>query len=299
MARMLSDDLAASAPVAFVSHESARIACWNLAGRGAESWPVGRRQLLSDSACVTRQPEFSRLAASIDLPAQGFSTTDVAAWDNIWRLVRLARTVTEFAGTYRPAVPPSTQAVFGRPLLATRDDMRAFLGTLPASAGVMRARRAIELGFDRAASPMETALALMLSLDVALGGFGLPLPMLNHPIVVGPERRNLSRQNLMEAGLAWDGARLTTEDEGDDYHPTWDAEKAADDNERQNSLVAMGYTVLCVCHPQVVDYSRLALLVRQIAHLLDVELVQPDDLRMIRRRKLHAALLAPLARRET
>lgn len=381
MIQTLADDIAAWKPVAFVSHESARIACWNLAGREVERWPVGRsRLLLPDGGCITHQRDFAKLAATIDLhalgldtapvdllvptassrsrgkravlhvwqdailrtsfliaerrllvsspcftvlqmgcahrptrlsrerasaemeaervvraslglPEQGFSATALVAWDNIWRLVRLARTVTEFAGTYRPAVPPCNQATFGYPPLATRDEMRAFIGILPASAGVMRARRAVELGFDRAASPMETALALMLSLDVDLGGFGLPRPTLNHPIVVDPEWRDIANKDRMEVDLAWAGVRLTMEYDGDDHHPVEDTEKAADDNERQNSLVAMGYTVLRVRYPQVADYSRLALLVRQIAHILDFELVQPTDLQMIRRRRLHAALL--------
>lgn len=387
MVQTLTDDLAAWKPVAFASHESARIACWNLAGREVERWPARRsRLLLPDGGCVTRQLEFAEIAAVVDLhrlgldtapvdllvptassrsrgrranfhvwrdailhdsffiaerrllvsspcfvvlqmgcarrptrlsqecaraemqaerevraslglPEQDFSATDLVAWGNIWRLVHLARTVTEFAGTYRPAVPPSNRASFGCPPLATRDEMRAFIGILPASAGVMRARRAIELGFDRAASPMETALALMLSLDVDLGGFGLPRPTLNHPITIGPERRDIASQGRMEVDLAWTEVRLTMEYDGDDYHPVEDAEKVAEDNERQNSLAAMGHTVLRVRYPQVADYGRLALLVRQIAHILDVELAQPTDLQMIRRRKLHTALLAPLAKR--
>ena len=381
MIQTLTDDIAAWKPVAFVSHESARIACWNLAGHEVERWPVGRsRILLPDGGCISRQRDFAKLAATIDLHAlgldtapvdllvptassrsrgkcamlhvwqdailrksfliaerrllvsspcftvlqlgcarrptritqerarremeaerelrarlglseQGFSSTDLLEWENIWRLVCLARTVTEFAGTYRPAVPPCNQVTFGYPPLATRDEMRAFIGVLPASAGVMRARRAIELGFDRAASPMETALALMLSLDVDLGGFGLPRPTLNHPIVIDPRWRDLASQDCMEVDLAWDGVRLTMEYDGDDHHPVEDAKKAADDNERQNSLVAMGHMVLRVRYPQIADYSRLALLVRQIAHILDFELVQPTDLQMVRRRRLHAALL--------
>lgn len=161
----------------------------------------------------------------------------------------------------------------------------------------MRARRAVELGLDRSASPMETALALMLSLDVDLGGFGLPRPTLNHPIDVDPLRRDLASQNRMELDLAWDEVRLTAEYDGDDNNPVEDAEKAAEDNERQNSLVTMGHSVLRVRYPQVVNYSRLALLASQIAHIIDVELVQPTDLQMIRRRKLHAALLVPLVQR--
>ena len=203
MIQTLTDDIAAWKPVAFVSHESARIACWNLAGHEVERWPVGRsRILLPDGGCISRQRDFAKLAATIDLhalgldtapvdllvptassrsrgkcamlhvwqdailrksfliaerrllvsspcftvlqmgcahrptrlsqerastemeveravraslglPEQDFSATDLVAWDNIWRLVRLARTVTEFAGTYRPAVPPCNQVTFG------------------------------------------------------------------------------------------------------------------------------------------------------------------------------------------
>jgi hypothetical protein len=195
MIQTLTDDIAAWKPVAFVSHESARIACWNLVGREVGRWPVGRsRLLLPDDGCITRQREFAKLAATIDLhalgldtapvdllvptasarsrgkrailhvwqdailrksfliaerrllvsspcftvlqmgcahrptqlsqerastemeaervvraslglPEQDFSATDLVAWDNVWRLVCLARTVTEFAGTYRPACP--------------------------------------------------------------------------------------------------------------------------------------------------------------------------------------------------
>ena len=249
-------------------------------------------------ACARRPTKLSReraskealqerqIRAELGLPEQDFSEKDLLAWVGISQLVDATVAACEFAATYLPPHPGSPTTSFGREPLASRQEMRRFLKSLPASTGIMRARRAIDFAFDCAASPMETALVLILTLPVDMGGFGLPRPRLNQLMSLPPDQRDLASRFEIAPDLCWEEERVVIEYDGDDYHPGASPEKLASDNERQNTLTCLGYRVLRVRYPQVVSLQRLALLAQQLASLLGVTLEQPSDLQLIRRQKL-------------
>ena len=241
---------------------------------------------LSRGAAARESREESRIRAELGLPEQDFTEKDLLAWVGISQQVDAIVAACEFSSTYRPPHPGSPTTSVGREPLASREEMRGFLRRMPASAGITRARRALDLAYDRSGSPMETALALILTLPVDMGGYGIPRPGLNRPISLLPGQRELSSRSEITPDLCWEEAKVAIEYDGDDYHPADSPEKLAGDNERQNALMSLGYRVLRVRYPQLVSPQRMDLLARQLASLLGIPLDRPSDLQLIRRQKL-------------
>ena len=117
--------------------------------------------------------------------------------------------------------------------------------------GWRKACRALSHVQAGSASPMETALTMMLCLPVARGGFGLPLPELNEAI--GPLR----------CGLYWPAARLALEYDSNAYHTG--ARRIAHDAQRRAELARLGVEVVTVTHTQVIATDELAKVARIVA----------------------------------
>lgn len=135
------------------------------------------------------------IRAELSLEGSSSAPADLQRWENIARFVRAAQVLCDFAGTYR-YVPHSAKVRYGTKPLLTRRSFLAYLAKVNARKGVGRARRVVEAAFDRAASPMETVLALMLTLPVRVGGFGLPRPRLNGEVPLMSCKKGLSRRRL-------------------------------------------------------------------------------------------------------
>ena len=247
-----------------------------------------------------RAEEAARQDATIraELGLEGRTTTpsELRQWENNARLVGAAQVLCDFAGTYR-YVPGTGGIRYETKPLLSRDSFSTYLASVEARKGAGRARRVAELAFDGAASPMETMLALMLTLPVELGGFGLPRPQLNREIPVDPSLRELVSQEALFADLSWPDARVAVEYYGWEEHFGAGPQKVGRDAARANSLVSLGWTVLHVTYEQVKTLAGMTLLARQVAHALGVELAEPDDLQRVWRSRL-LALLLPESSRE-
>ena len=116
------------------------------------------------------------------------------------------------------------------------------IDALPGYAGVARARKALAHVKDASHSPMESVLALLLSLPTRLGGLGLGPIALNHPVAtpLGPRRPDILFPKL----------RCGLEYKGKEYHSV---EAVGRDDRRQNKLVGSGVTVLNVWYEDLVN----------------------------------------------
>lgn len=241
-----------------------------------------------------RAEEASRQDAVIrtELGMDGRASTpaELRRWDNIARLVRAEQVLCDFAGTYR-YVPGTDDVRYETKPLLSRSSFSTYLDEVDARKGASRARRVAALAFDGAASPMETMLALMLTLPVELGGFGLPRPQLNGEIPVDQELRELVSQEAIFADLLWRDARLAVEYYGWEDHFGAGPQKVGKDAARANSLTSLGWTVLHVTYEQVRTLAGMTLLARQVAHVLEVELEEPSELERVWRSRLLAFLL--------
>ena len=215
---------------------------------------------------------------------------DPFEWVRKERIVRMALIACEFAGFYRlPAGDKDTQ--YGLKPFMTRNDARTFAESVPRLYGRSRVRQALSFSYDQSASPMETALVLMLTLPVKYGGYGLPRPCLNKGLALGDERELWDGGDHITPDLLWEEAKVVIEYESGEFHYGQGMRKATNDATRANVLSAMGYVVLRATAGSVTSLVELDRLTRQVATLLGVDAPQADDITSIRRHKLHALLM--------
>ena len=215
---------------------------------------------------------------------------DPFAWDQSSRLVELVLVGMELMGTYRLAAPGS-ETRYQQKTLLTSSGMERFLAGVPRIYGRNRLDTALRLSLPHSASPMETALTLMLCLPETYGGYGLPRPHLNREKPVSNHEQLWDGGSSITPDLLWEEANLVVEYDSDEMHGSVGARKLARDATRANVLSAMGYTVLRVTTLNIqsrADVERLAI---QVAARLGMQVPEPSDALRIRRDKLHALLM--------
>lgn len=242
--------------------------------------------LLADFvAAIRAQSELLREAGE---PAGDLVADLPHKWEQKRRLVAATVLACEFAGGYRlgslgdPAVRYSCKPVMGA---RTLRELLAGVGPNPAA---RRAGVVADLMLEGSASPMETALALMLTLPVDFGGFGIAKPRLNARIRLDEAESGLQS---VKPDYLWPEARLALEYDSAEFHAEKGAVLAARDAARANALAVAGYRVLRVATRNVSTLEGVSLLARQIAALLGARLEEPDELQWQRRRRLFIDLL--------
>lgn len=150
-------------------------------------------------------------------------------------------------GTYRI----DGEGIHQRPALATKDAMGRYVGAAAGMRGAKQLRQAARYLVENAASPKEADLAIMLVLPRRLGGYGLPLPVLNKTISIpvdgGVEER---RPDIM-----WEKGDIIAEYLGERYHNRDD--RFGRDAARKTHLQAAGYTVVDVTKSQTSSKAEL------------------------------------------
>lgn len=206
------------------------------------------------------------LAVHVVTPALALTQTAALADDTA-----LIGAASELMGRY-PAEggetsPPSA--------ICTRDVLLAELDGLPrGTAGLRRARAAVDLAFAGGRSPLEVATAAMLSLPRRLGGLGLPRPELDHAVEVhGALRRQLGYSPL-HGDVVWPEARLVIEYQGE--HHFGRRTVAEDDINRASVLRQMGWWVEQWVARDLRDLLRLDDGAARVARRLDLALPEPD-----------------------
>ena len=216
---------------------------------------------------------------------------DPFSWERRSRLVSMALVATEFAGFYRlPTGLHDTQYRLN-PLI-TLENQYAFVGVNHNLYGVSRIRGALGLAFDRSASPMESALALMLSLPVEFGGFGLPKPELNKRVPTMQFESMWDGGPYITPDLLWEDHKIAVEYESDEFHGRLGTGKADADAVRANVLTAMGYMVFRATRGTAQSISNTMRLARQVAQAMGRKIADPSEIETMRRQKLHLLLMS-------
>ena len=254
---------------------------------------AGRMQVEQAEASAA---EDARIRASLGIGGTASAASELMRWENIACFARATQVLTDFMGTYRYApsgTDDGSDIVYHTKPLITLESFSEYLAHMGSAKGVDRARHVAKAALEGAASPMETMLALMLTLKVRIGGFGLPKPKLNWEIPLKVGDCDLSSQDAFVADMCWPKKRLVVEYYGWDEHFGAGPHKVASDSARANSLTALGWTVLHVTFEQASTLSGITLLARQIAHLLGVKLAPPRGLELMWRMRLLMLLLPP------
>lgn len=156
-------------------------------------------------------------------------------------MVNLIEIGYELCGTYVLDNSWDGLTTIDSPLTSTRK-IGNLLERLSGSNGIKTARQALAHIHNQSNSPMESVLAMLLSLPTRLGGLGLGPIALNHPVAtpLGPRRPD----------ILFTGHRCGVEYKGKEYHSI---EAVGRDDRRQNKLVGSGITILNVWYEDLVS----------------------------------------------
>lgn len=215
-------------------------------------------------------------------------------WEQTRRLASLAAVACELAGSYR-LQGPGRGVAYGASPVMTASGLRDFAATACQGPASGRARAIADLALDSSASPMETALALMLTMPVELGGFGIKKPLLNAVIDASSLDEGLRGRDSVTPDMLWPEKKVALEYDSSEFHARKGAQQAERDAARSNTLSLMGYRVLRATTRGVSSLPGVALLARQIAFLLEEPLREPTPLEAQRRSKLFGELMPRLA----
>jgi len=192
----------------------------------------------------------------------------------------------EFCGRYRRDKKSAKGQGFRGDLpLTSAAGLSAYAARAVYLKGRTKVLKALRYIADGSASPMETILAMMLTLPYKYGGYGFPEPLLNYcievPISAGKAK--------YYCDLYWPGKRVDVEYDSDAFHTGPD--RIAKDAIKRNALTGAGITAVTVSRKQIIDMQEFRELAELLSKLLGKRLQYPKKDFDIRRAELMEQLL--------
>lgn len=154
----------------------------------------------------------------------------------------------ELCGTYALSSLDMRGFCSCEPLL-TPAYLRKVFDAAPGHYGSRSARRAASLVLPNAASPRESAVAMLLSTPRTFGGYGLPAPELNHEIALDEKMRKQLHRMSLRTDLYWKSCRLALEYESHMFHSGKEAYER--DSRRRNDLKFLGVDVMTLTNAEI------------------------------------------------
>ncbi len=115
--------------------------------------------------------------------------------------------------------PTHPKGIRKRPPLTNIARLSCYVEKLgPHTKGIAKLRQALKYAVDGCRSPMETAIALLISLPVKYGGYGFPKPLVNWRIDLTSEQQRMAQRHYIEADLYFKDANATVEYDSDEEH---------------------------------------------------------------------------------
>lgn len=177
----------------------------------------------------------------------------------------------ELAGSYRVCRDDGRGFVKADPLVA-RASLSRFARAHSGLFGSAALHRVGQYVLEGAASPMESALAMLLCLPASLGGFGLPAAELNARVDISVRSELSFMKRYYVADMCWRKQRVIVEYDSDAFHVG--SSRIAEDAARRDALLHTGYDVVTVGRAQIMDRIRCAetasVVSRAIGHRLRI-----------------------------
>lgn len=188
----------------------------------------------------------------------------------IFSLPQLILMGCELSGTYRLNQESPTGFLKANPVLSA-EQLTSFLERNSSLAHAKKALQAAPFIIENAASPMESATAILLSLPRRYGGFGLPKPKLNYLVI------DDQKQKKYYCDMFWEGAsNVDLEYDSSMFHAT--REERKHDAERRSELARLNVTVVNCTYDNVKTPLQLRKIAQAISKLIKVRTrVQTKD----------------------
>jgi len=186
----------------------------------------------------------------------------------------------ELCGTYSIPIDGDSnvpaRGFYQRQPLTSIKKISAFAARLPGFKGQKNATCALRYILEDSASPMETKLAILLTLPYKSGGFGFPKPKLNAHITPSKTEGRSSSKTFYTCDLLWQDHDLAVEYDSDQFHTG--STHIADDSKKRNALALMGITVITVTTQQLYNSSEFEKVARILAKCMGRRLAfkKPD-----------------------
>lgn len=174
--------------------------------------------------------------------------------------------------------------------LTTIAKLRAFALAATRMKGRTQTLRALDFVVERAASPMENVLEMLLCLPKKLGGYGLPRARLNYPVPLSKEASRIVEQSRCYCDLCWPEQKIDVEYDSDWSHTG--SSRIAKDSRRRNALQMMGYQVNVIGRIQFEDVYGFDNEVRAIAKALGVRFTETTSAQMQKKIELRKRIIS-------
>ena len=245
---------------------------WRLGiGEPAENRPL--ELLLHDAGQRTRSRAIRARVWTSQIPPTSFRTVRKGIYvsspefvfvqlANRLDLPELVALGMELCGTYRRNVEiprafgdgVTLVTAFQQPPLTNLKRLRGFVGSMKSAPGQPKAFRALAYVLPNSASPMETALYLLLCLPRKMGGYALPKPVLNPPIVFSKSGSKYTLKSSAKPDLYWPKERIDLENDSNEFH---DESTRAIESMRRKALERMKVEVIKLTPDELFSTSLL------------------------------------------
>lgn len=203
--------------------------------------------------------------------------------------INLALTATVLCGTYVRRPDRKGELQYRNEPLATVDGLLSSLATCGDRRGHRRLKNLLPYCQERSASPMETALSLVMTAPKSLGGREFPRALLNDEWVLTPDERfALDGQSTMRVDFLWPEAGFGIEYDSTAFHDS--PEQQEKDAARREVAEGRGIHLMTVTRAAVRDELKLDLLLEKAAGCLGVGFDWGDRM-LAARRALRARVL--------
>jgi len=194
-------------------------------------------------------------------------------------LIKLIMLGFELCGTYRlDPVGEQERGFRDDQPLTTVTKLDSYVARTAGLKGRTNARRALRYIADNSASPMETALIVLLTLPYQLGGYGFPMPLMNCRIDIRSDARRAANKSPLYCDLYWPDMQVDVEYDSDAYHAK--PGRIAKDAIRRNALASAGVTVVTVSKMQILNTGELRKVAGVLSKLLGKRLQCPSKFPM-------------------
>ena len=169
----------------------------------------------------------------------------------------------ELCGFY--CIDPTAEEGFARRevALTSCERIRDFLAENEGARGRRAAETALRYVADGAASPMESAIYLLLCLPYKRGGYGLPRPMLNYPLELTENALKISKGLPCWGDICWPTPKLDLEYLGESGHEG--KGNMLSDRRRTLAIEEAGYEVIEITKEQATDLATFDIIARRVA----------------------------------
>jgi len=194
-------------------------------------------------------------------------------------LIKLIELGFELCGSYSLPVPAEGDALYDHTPLTSTQALKAFTARMEGVKGKKNAFRALRYIVSGSGSPMETKLVMLLTLPHHLGGFALPMPVLNKRLNLSKadkQRLRISEKAYFKCDLLWPDEGIAVEYDSDAHHS--DVNRLAADSERRFDLNVIGIYTVTVTRKQLMNPVAFERIARQISKKIGRRWKQKTDI---------------------